>query len=337
MKHQKNVRPIDTLERFDFGGPPQWALVRGRDASSPVLLLIQAGPGLMMISDADGIEQRLQLEERFRVVYWDQRGTGKSFDSKEREPISLETSVSDARAMIRALCQRFEVSQVDVVGFSFGATVGLLACEDESLPVRSLTCVGVDVNLLEAERLALAFALAEAEERGNKGALRALRALGEPPHADTKRFVTRAKWVFNFGGVHRDKDFNGMVKDNLVSLWKSPHYGLSEMIGALRALTLTTERLLPGLQGLNLLATPLRGHVPVSIFQGRLDKAAPPELAASLAQHLGVDVVWFEHSAHVPHEEEPARFREQLLRFISAPGARAARTPVVGRLQEASL
>src|SRR4051812_20132472 len=66
---------IDTLQRFELGGPAQWALIRGRSRSSPVMLLVQAGPGFPMIHDATALERNLHLEEHFRVVYWDQRGT----------------------------------------------------------------------------------------------------------------------------------------------------------------------------------------------------------------------------------------------------------------------
>src|SRR5262245_20361816 len=128
-----------------------------------------------MINEAAELQRQLHLEEHFRVVYWDQRGTGKSFDANDRAPITLEAAIGDIRAMIQALCQRLAVAHIDVVGFSFGGSLALLACTDPSLPVRSLTCVGVDVNLLLAERFAHAFALAEAERRGHKGALRALR------------------------------------------------------------------------------------------------------------------------------------------------------------------
>src|SRR4051812_9687883 len=106
---------VDTLERFDFGGPPQWALVRGRSRHRPVLLLIQAGPGFPMIHEAGDIERRVRLEEKFRVVYWDQRGTGKSFDSKDRGPLDIERLVGDIRSMVRALTERLGVSQIDVV------------------------------------------------------------------------------------------------------------------------------------------------------------------------------------------------------------------------------
>jgi pimeloyl-ACP methyl ester carboxylesterase len=309
--------PIDTLERFDFGGAPQWALVRGKNPTSPVLLLIQAGPGFPLIHDADEIQRRLQLEENFRVVYWDQRGTGKSFDSKARDPLTIETLTADVRSMVRALCDRLNVAQIDVVGFSLGASFALLACADISLPVRSLTCVGPDVDLLEAERFALDFAVQEAERRGHQGALRALRAIGAPPHTDTKRFMTRVKWVSNFGGVHRDKDFGALARGNIAHLWRSPHYSLREMIGALRGMGSTQERMLPSLQGFDLLAKPLTLGVPVSVFQGRHDVAAPPNLGADLAARLGADLIWFENSAHTPHEEEPLRFREELLRFVA--------------------
>lgn len=308
------------LERFDFGGPPQWALVRGHSLTSPVMLLVQQGPGAPMISDAAELQRRLHLEEHFRVVYWDQRGTGRSFDAKDRAPIPMETAVGDVRAMVRALCQRFGVAQIDVVGFSFGASLALLACADETLPVRSLTCVATDVNLLAAERFAYAFALAEAERRGRKRALRALRAIGEPPHAETKRFMTRVRWVSTFGGVHRGKTFGGLLRTNLARLWKSPHYNLRMMIGALRGFESTTERLLPAYQGLDLLATPLRIRPKVAVFQGRQDKVAPPDLAADLAARLAVDVVWFQESAHMPQEEEPARFRQELMQFVASAG-----------------
>jgi len=320
MKKGSQNNEVDTLERFDFGGPPQWALVRGRSRTSPVMLWVQQGPGVSLIHEAADQQRQLHLEEHFRVVYWDQRGTGKSFDAKERAPIALETAVGDVRAMARALCQRLGVAQIDVVGFSFGGTLAMLACADETLPVRSLTVIAPDVNLLAAERFAYAFALAEAERRGHKGARRALHAIGEPPHADAKRFSTRVKWIATFGGVDRRKTFAGLLRTVVGRLWRSPHYNLREKLGALRGIEATTARMLPGLQGLDLLAKLPRVAVPIALFQGRHDKAAPPDLGAELAARLGVDVIWFEESAHQPHEEEPARFRQELLRFVSSAG-----------------
>ncbi len=313
-------RDVDTLERFDLGGPPQWALVRGRSRTSPVLLVVQAGPGLPLIHDARVLERQLHLEEEFRVVYWDQRGTGKSFHAQDAGALTVETLVADIRTMVRTLCERFQVPYVDVVGFSLGATFALLACTEPGLPVRSLTCVGPDVDLLDGERFALAFAVAEAERRGHRRALQALRAIGSPPHTDSKRFMTRVKWVSNFGGVHRRKSFGALLLGNIARLFTSPHYTVREALGGLRGIEVTQRRMLPALESFNLLGKPLHVEMPVAIFQGRHDAVVPPRLASALADRLGAELTWFEDSAHTPHDEEPHRFREELLRFVRSVG-----------------
>jgi pimeloyl-ACP methyl ester carboxylesterase len=59
---------------------------------------------------------------------------------------------------------------------------------------------------------------------------------------------------------------------------------------------------------------PLHTGVPTTIFQGRHDAAAPPRLAVALADKIGANLVWFDQSAHMPHQEEPERFRAELLR-----------------------
>ena len=65
----------------------------GRDASNPVLLLIQQGPGLPMINETRRFEQLLGLEKDFTVVYWDQRGCGRSLRGRnEPGPTSAWSS-----------------------------------------------------------------------------------------------------------------------------------------------------------------------------------------------------------------------------------------------------
>jgi pimeloyl-ACP methyl ester carboxylesterase len=49
--------------------------------------------------------------------------------------------------------------------------------------------------------------------------------------------------------------------------------------------------------------------------QGRHDQVAPPAAAEQYAELLEAphkQLVWFEHSAHMPHLEEPERFRDLL-------------------------
>src|SRR6266513_6255216 len=85
---------IDKLERVQLGGITQWIRIRGADATNPVLLLMQQGPGLPIINDARRLERLLGLEKAFTVVYWDQRGTGLSSPSLRKNSNRFEISVT---------------------------------------------------------------------------------------------------------------------------------------------------------------------------------------------------------------------------------------------------
>jgi hypothetical protein len=58
--------------------------------------------------------------------------------------------------------------------------------------------------------------------------------------------------------------------------------------------------------------------------QGRHDRVAPPSAAeryAGLLEAPSKQLVWFERSAHLPHLEEPGRFRQLLAQVrLGLPG-----------------
>jgi len=60
---------VDALEAVGVGGRTQWMRVRSRDASNPVLLLMQLGPGLPIINEARRFERDVGLDDAFTVVY----------------------------------------------------------------------------------------------------------------------------------------------------------------------------------------------------------------------------------------------------------------------------
>jgi len=75
--------------------------------------------------------------------------------------------------------------------------------------------------------------------------------------------------------------------------------------------------LLPEIATVDLVGTLPRIDVPVVMAQGRLDQVAPGDAAeryVSSLQAPSKELVWFEHSAHTPHLEEPDKFRGLLMR-----------------------
>ena len=310
---------IDTLEGVQLGGITQWIRVRGADASNPALLLMQQGPGLPIINDARRLEHLLGLEEAFTVVYWDQRGTGLSSPSlrKNSHPfeISVTRMVDDTVTLLELLRDRFG-GKTFVAGFSFGATFAAYAAVQRPELVAALVAAGMDIDVPAAENNAYAFAVDAARQLGNRRAIRQLEAIGPPPHTTRKQFTTRARWVSNFGGVTTNANFSGLLRDLVLSLVRSPDYSPADIIRTLRGMSASQAALLPQLATTDLVRTMPRLDVPLVMAQGRLDQVAPGEAAQRFHNSLTApskQLVWFESSAHTPHLEEPAKFRDLLM------------------------
>ena len=309
---------IDSLESVQAGDTRQWIRIRGADESNPALLLIQQGPGLPMINEARRFRHVLGLEQYFTVVYWDQRGCGRSLrGSGKTAGISLERMVADTVSLLGFLRDRF-AGKTYVAGFSFGATLAAFAAAQRPDLVETLVATGMDIDGASAANSAYEFALRTAQQRGNRRATRQLEAIGPPPHLTSKQFGTRVRWATNFGGVTTGETYASLARELVSSLLRSSDYSARDIIRTVRGITATQAALLPDLASMDLTRSLPRIDVPVVMVQGRHDEVAPGESAQQYAGSLqapGKQLIWFETSAHTPHLEEPAKFRD-LLREI---------------------
>ena len=85
---------------------------------APRLLVLHGGPG------ADHrylLPQMLHLGEKFDLLFYDQRGGGQS-RSDARVPVTWKTHVDD----LDALTREFRLDPLSIVGYSWGAMLGLL-------------------------------------------------------------------------------------------------------------------------------------------------------------------------------------------------------------------
>ena len=119
--------------------------------------------------------------------------------------------VGDTERLLALLCDRFDRPAV-VAGFSMGATIAALAAARRPDLVAALVAVGMDIDGPAAEKSAYQFALATAQARNNRRAIRQLEAIGPPPHLEPRQFATRARWVANFGGVRSGHTYNSMAR-----------------------------------------------------------------------------------------------------------------------------
>jgi pimeloyl-ACP methyl ester carboxylesterase len=312
---------IDRLEAVQLGDSKQWIRTRGEDAANPVLLLVQQGPGLPMINEVRRFDRLLGLEKDFTVVYWDQRGCGRSLRGHTvGAQIDLDLMVGDAVSLLQLLRDRFGKTPY-VAGFSLGATTSAFAAARRPDLVATLVAVGTDIDGVAAGSGAYDFALSVARQRTNRRAIRQLEAIGPPPHLDAKRFGIRVRWASNFGGVTRNESYGDVVRGLLSSLLRSSDYSVADVVRTVRSITATQAALLPELATLDLARSLPRLEVPIVIVQGRFDQVAPGAAAERYADVLEApskQLIWFERSAHTPHLEESEKFREVLMRVRAA-------------------
>jgi pimeloyl-ACP methyl ester carboxylesterase len=225
--------------------------------------------------------------------------------------------VGDTERLLTLVCDRFDRPAV-VAGFSMGATIAALAAARRPDLVAVLIAVGMDIDGAAAENSAYQFALTTARARNNGKAIRQLEAIGPPPHLQAKQFATRARWAADFGGVRTGHTYNSIGRGLLASLLRSPDYSLADTVRTIRGITAAQAALLPDLAALDLTHTLTRLNTPIVMAQGRNDQVAPSSAAERYAELLEApskQLVWFEHSAHMPHLEEPERFRKLLAKI----------------------
>lgn len=304
---------IAEIAYLRLGGIDQWVMIRGESIANPVLILLHGGPGFP--------EMRLfryfnaPIEKSFTVVYWEQRGAGKSFDRKiPASSMTVERFIADLDELVEVVRERLGKDRVAIYGHSWGSALGVLYAARFPEKITLYAGAGQIGDWPASELLSYAYTLAEAERRKNGKALKELRAIGAPPHTVRKMEVQR-KWLVRFTGFVR-----GM------SLWKfariilgRPEASIVDLPNILRGTLFSTHSMWDEISALNLVKAAPTLQVPVFFFLGRHDHVVAPETSIAYFDMLSAPskrLVWFEESAHEPSAEEPDKFNSVMTEFV---------------------
>ncbi len=109
------------------------------NADAPLLINLHGGPGAF--SGFDHEFNRLYLEDDYLVAYLDQRGSGKSDVEKDSSMLNMDQFVEDLDAVVDHLKDKYNNRPVNLIGASWGGTLGLLYMIKYQEKINTYTCV----------------------------------------------------------------------------------------------------------------------------------------------------------------------------------------------------
>ena len=300
---QTRPASINRSEYVPVNSQKLYLLIRSADRKLPILLWVHGGPG--------GAERPLfryfnsELEQHFTVVYWDQRGAGRSFDPKaDRHGLTVARHLADLNAIIDHLRSTLRPAKVLLVGHSWGAALTIFYASAHPHKVSTVFAVNPLVSVREQRQAEYTFVLAEAARRHDDEVLHAAEKIGPPPYKEADQVLALEKLSEKYGGVFHTRPARVRIMlrafvAGLVWPWEIPRY--------IHANNESLQAMNEELLGLDLARSTSAIDVPVVFFLGRHDRHADARVAAAYFETLRAPVkrlIWFENSAHnVPFEE----------------------------------
>jgi pimeloyl-ACP methyl ester carboxylesterase len=299
---------------IDVNGARQGLFIKGRSDRNPVLLWLHGGiPDTFLTA-----RYPTGLEDLFTVVWWEQRGSGISFDPNiPPESMTLDQFIADTLAVTNYLRNRFGKERIYLMGHSGGSFVGIQAVAQSPEQFAAYIGVAQMSNQLRSEKLAYDFMLEEFRKSGDRAMVRKLESTRVTPSEGTPRAYLALRdpgmHRLGIGTMHDMRSiFTGLIWPSLTF----SEYTLAEKVNLWRAKMAAG----PSLLWAEMLATDMADKVaalsvPAYFLHGMYDYTCAYTEARTYVSKLEAPTkafYTFEHSAHSPMFEEAAKARQIL-------------------------
>lgn len=305
---------ISELVELNVNGTKQYLLVEGQDKVKPILLFLHGGPGQPFPFGVSARGAFPQLTKDFLAVYYDQRGSGKSF-SKDitLESMCIDQFIHDTDVVVNYLRERFKTDKVLIAGVSWGSLIGMKYSSRYPEKVQAYIGISQFVDNKETQRLSKEWLTEIALNKKNEKMMKDLESLGEPPFIG-KEDKMLMKYISTNGGDNYgdEKVKKASILGLIHSAFVSPDYSLGDiykaMVSGATFSLLKAKDLQNEIYQVNFTEEVTNLTMPVYIFQGKYDNLTNYELTKKFIKDLsapkGKEFVTLEQSAHYPNNED---------------------------------
>lgn len=269
-------------EYLNILGAEHYLLHYHSKPEDPVLLFIHGGPGQTESFIAYIVEE--YAERNYNIVYYDQRGAGKTYLKSKKEKPDTETLKKDLLEIVLYLKKRYQKEKIGILGHSWGSVLGSMFALE--YPEHTLCYIGCGqlINMLQNERVGLEKLKEAIEKAENKKDQKKLEKIGEypPSHFDMKEY-RKMGIVRNLQGkydlaVSFDKD---MIK----KIMKSPIMGIKDILPFITG-GVVNRKVMAELMSFDLREKGIHYEVPVFYVLGERDWQTPVEIGKAYFKEI---------------------------------------------------
>jgi pimeloyl-ACP methyl ester carboxylesterase len=304
-----------------IGDVNQFVIIRGKNTNNPILLMLHGGTTEI----AHFIKFNKDLEEYFTVVYWEQRGEGKSYSQEiiDAEP-ELEQYIEDAYELTNYLKNRLDKEKIFLLGHSWGSMLGMKTIEKYPNDYEAYIAVSQYCDPLRSDKLMFEFFRQQTNKESILQKIDVLDNL-KKDNIESLELVTRTYKIFplvmKFGGLYHENKLKNLVRLFWMPILRLKEYNLFDKYRAMQQ----NEKRLQIYYQHNFFETLLEVKIPIYFMHGISDYVINYNVTKEYFEKLEAPkkcFFTFDKSGHLPAFEEPEKFNdivvnEILLKYFS--------------------
>lgn len=325
---------MNIIKNVDIGKIKQTILIQSYDSSNPVMLFLHGGPSMPMPGvssrgkDYTVVSNIKELVKHFTVVFWDQRGTGKSYHKDiPQNTMNFEQFIEDANEMVDYLKSEFKVEKVHLVAHSFGTLIGVYLVNQYPNKFFSYTGLSQIISWTENDKLSYEWIKNEAVKRKDRKALKELEEVGDPPYTDSyQQWGVLRKYQMKYNSmIYSDDNIKhpGLFKITLDMLF-SKDYSIKDVVNSFYKgfKLIYSDEFIKSIPTINVKEHVKEIKVPTTFIHGKKDVHVHFELLEDFLKGVShkdkAECILLDHSSHLFHPIDTKMIEEILIRKSSS-------------------
>lgn len=303
---------------IEVNGTKQGMFIKGKNINNPIILYLHGGMPDYFLTE----KYPTGIENNFTIVWWEQRGSGISYSSKESNTkISIDQLVDDTVFVTKYLSKRFNKSKIFLMGHSGGTFTGIIVSHRHPELYNAYIGIAQISDQRKSEKYAVDYMRNKFQELNDSKMVNKLNniKIGEAGDLPSEYLKIRDVAMHKLG-IGTTRDINNVFADILLQSLLFSEYTIYEKYKlwsgkSKAAVSIIWDEII----NINLTEYYTTFSIPIYFIHGKYDYTCSYELAKMYFKKINTPVkgfYTFNESAHSPLFEEPEKLNEILINDV---------------------